>query len=550
MAKASAAAGESKTPIIVALVFFVLATLVLGVLTYMAYDQVGTLRAEVKKAQDDKSSAEKLRAQDQGKALLYKAAIGTATQEELDSLKNSTAAAEVRAEHQKLLDELRNRLQGGPQGGWVAKGARDLVGTNVQFTATIDDVLKWPSIDQPPERTVGEAVVTGMARQQLAQHKLATAERGFQATANTYRQAAEEANKTKGVYQAETAAIPGKVTQQTDQYRQREEANRKTFADATSKYVEEQRKAAEAATQKDIDLNAAKTKLEGTQQRLDRMEQQSEERETVFQFDRPVGKVLRRVRGTNLVEIDLGSGDNLPVGQRFTVQPSDAADRGLQSRMRPRIGPNGRTVMDGNSPKLDLVPKGRIEVIEVLGPSLARARISSETDPVREPLMAGDLLYHASWRRGQADKITLFGVFDTNGDGSDDIKALIRDLQRTGIVVGCYFDLEQKKWVDPNNPTRPNVKPTPDTAFAVEGAFPVQMAGDALTAVRDELAKQLEAARQDAREKGVKVVKAREYFPRIGFAAPNMNPDSVNRAYARYLRSVNPAGTEGGEQGK
>jgi hypothetical protein len=547
MAKASAAAaGESKTPIIVALVFFVLTTLVLGVLTWMAYDEVGKLKGDAKKANDDKSAAEKLMAQERSKALLYKAAIGTASQEELESLKNTTASAEVQAEHAKLLDDLRNRLQGGPQSqGWVAKGARDLVGTNVQFTATIDDVLKWPSISAPPERSVGEAVVMCMARQQLAAHKLRTAEQAFEATKKTYQDQAAAAAASKTTYESKTAAIPAEVTKQTEQYRQLAEVSRKTFADATAKYMDDTRKMSDQIQQKDIDLNAAKDRLQSAQARMERAEQRAEDRETAFQFDKPQGKVLRRVRGTNIVEIDIGWSDNLPVGQRFSVQPADVADRGMQSRMRQRLDANGRPLFDGNTPIMEMVPKGKIEVIEVLAPNLARARITSEADPVREPLMAGDLLYNASWRKGQSDKIALYGVFDTNGDGTDDIRALIRDLQRAGIVVGCYFDLEQRKWVDPANPTRPNVKPTPDMAYAVEGAYPVPMTGDALAEVRAEIVKQLDAAKLDARDRGVKVVKAGEYFPRIGFEVSlRASPDRVNQAYARYLRSVTPGGTE------
>jgi len=49
MAKATPA-GESKSPIIVALVFFVLTTLGLAVLVYMAYDEKAAVREGAKKA--------------------------------------------------------------------------------------------------------------------------------------------------------------------------------------------------------------------------------------------------------------------------------------------------------------------------------------------------------------------------------------------------------------------------------------------------------------------------------------------------------------------
>ena len=76
--------------------------------------------------------------------------------------------------------------------------------------------------------------------------------------------------------------------------------------------------------------------------------------------------------------------------------------------------------------------KGTIEVIEVLVPTLSRARITSEGDYIRDGISEGDLLYNAVWRKGVADRIALAGIFDTNGDGTDDIVKVVRDLKRNG----------------------------------------------------------------------------------------------------------------------
>jgi RNA polymerase sigma factor (sigma-70 family) len=105
--------------------------------------------------------------------------------------------------------------------------------------------------------------------------------------------------------------------------------------------------------------------------------------------DQPKGKVTRRM-SDNLVEINLGTGDQIKPGLKLTVLPSDYAVRGRESRMRqfrvPDEQGNYRTVEQ-------FIPKATVEVVEVLGPELSRARITYEYDDIRERAVTGDLLY-------------------------------------------------------------------------------------------------------------------------------------------------------------
>ena len=110
------------------------------------------------------------------------------------------------------------------------------------------------------------------------------------------------------------------------------------------------------------------------------------------------------------------------------------------------------------------VPKATIEVIEVLGPEVSRARVTSERSDIRDRALNGDLLYNSVWRKGQSDHIALIGIFDINGDGSDDIETVIRDFNKMGIPVDAYFDLKSKKWVG---------KLTERTRYLVDGHTPV-----------------------------------------------------------------------------
>jgi hypothetical protein len=205
----------------------------------------------------------------------------------------------------------------------------------------------------------------------------------------------------------------------------------------------------------------------------------------------------------------------------------------MATRMRPRLGPNGRPVTEGDRPVMDVTPKGTIEVVAVLAPNLSQARITSNPDPIREAILIGDVLYNPAWRKGSAEHVALFGVFDVDADGSDDIKRVVADLTRMGIVVDGYFDLETKKWVG---------QVTDQTTYAVEGYYPAQFGGDALAAAKSVLDQALRDARNSARDKGIQVVKARNFFPRIGYRfREDITPDTINRAFNRYLQTL-PSG--------
>ena len=125
-----------------------------------------------------------------------------------------------------------------------------------------------------------------------------------------------------------------------------------------------------------------------------------------------------------------------------------------------------------------------------------------------------------------------------DADGSDDVKRLVADLTRMGIVVDAYFDLETRKWVG---------QVTEQTTYAVEGYFPVVVGGDPLAAAESDVTQALIDARNHAKAKGVQVVKARTFFPRVGYRIRlDINGDTINRAYSRYLQTLPAGGTTPG----
>jgi hypothetical protein len=126
-------------------------------------------------------------------------------------------------------------------------------------------------------------------------------------------------------------------------------------------------------------------------------------------FEKPDGQVTSSDGRTRHVFVDLGSEDRLRVGLSFSVYPP-RSEGGLGDKS-----------------------KGTIEIVEIVGPHSAEARIVR--DKLIDPILAGDVIYSPLWRPGQARHIALIGPLDIDGNGTDDrriVAAMIE--QATGVI--------------------------------------------------------------------------------------------------------------------
>src|SRR5438045_8495498 len=78
--------GDSKQGLIIALVFFVILSIALGVTAYFGFDGQTQLADQKKSAEQKASSMEKARNWEQYKALVLKAYVGQTTKEALETL--------------------------------------------------------------------------------------------------------------------------------------------------------------------------------------------------------------------------------------------------------------------------------------------------------------------------------------------------------------------------------------------------------------------------------------------------------------------------------
>ncbi len=314
----------------------------------------------------------------------------------------------------------------------------------------------------------------------------------------------------------------------------------KRFDDRTKQFTANEAKAREEYT----NISDEKQKVERqnkvlddsvrkTQDQLKILTKELVKKQDTFQYDEPQGKVVRRL-SDDVVEIDIGETDLVRPGLTFTVLPNDYPEKGRQSRMREFRVPNEHGDYKAS---LRFVEKATIEVIEVLGPRRSRARITGEYERIRDPIGPGDLLYNAVWRKGSADHIALIGIFDVNGDGTDDIINVVKDFQKMGVPVDAFFDMKTRKWVGSIDS---------QTRFIIQGYYPVVTgAGDPLVGEKSKLRGAITEAIDAAQMKGgAQTVGFRDFFPRMGYRVKmEVSTDKINQAAGPYLKGVTAVDT-------
>ena len=520
--------GETNVPLIVALVFFVLATLGLGVAFYMSIDEKNAALEAKKTAETEKTTQEGLRREEQEKNLMLKAMAGFATQADLDALKNLTKKDKVVEAYNEYAKELAGKID-----TYTTTSARDVPGTKLTIAPT--DVYQWTAaaagtFDAPPEKPILAGATSALGRQLLATVRLQTAEKQTQDAARNYNDLAQAYDRSAKALAEVAKSFPKEQAEKLAEVTARYNAEIAKFEGATKTYTRTMNDKANenAAQQYAIEQEQFKNKNLNT--RVNAAERKVIDSEDAFAGEKSHGRVTKRDGDT--VYIDLGSADNVRAGLTFVVQPPDTDVRGVESRRSTVTNPDG-------TKSSTVQNKGTLQVIDVVAPHLSRARISGQTDRIRDAILPGDLLYNAAWKKGQTEHVALYGLFDVDGDGRDDTQRLIGELKNAGVVVDAYFDLSKGEWAGRLSNT---------TSFAVEGYYPVVSGGDALSGEKAGLIKKLDAAKVQAQNQGIRVVRSREFFTRIGYPTRgDTSPEVINRAYNTFLNRAAPATPPAGD---
>jgi len=509
---------ETSLPLIISLVFFVLLSIGLGVFCYVLNSDM----AQKEKAADD-AKKELKNARDLSKeaeliARIQRIYLG------LDDGEDRTVVGTDVAEGSKpalALKDLQDKV--------AKKLAVDPLPPDFDFWKIEFDEKKMLKL---PAKGGGlmDVVAPLYDRSNKAVTANAAAAKGFDTARKDMDSKVKSADDARVAFDKAATDIPARFIADLKKANDQKDTIRTTF----QKEIVDVRKSEDALKDdiaaRELALTKLREQLKGVQADLSILNEKAKAKQDVFQFDEPQGKILRRLVENNVVEIDLGSAALVRPGLTFTVLPYDFPEKGRQSRMFVERVPDER----GNY-KANVVfrPKATIEVIEVLGPNLSRARITEEYSDIRDRAMPGDLLYNSVWRKGGAAHIVLVGIFDVNGDGTDDIEAVVRDLTKMGIPVDAYYDLRTRKWVG---------RITDQTRYVIEGYTPSNSANDPNQKAKSDMIAGLTAAKDEARNKGIAIVNFRDVFPRMGYKANlHVSEDRINQAAARYLAGVGTA---------
>src|SRR5262249_44579428 len=149
--------------------------------------------------------------------------------------------------------------------------------------------------------------------------------------------------------------------------------------------VDETKKKADKAND-DANKVAAKLKEDNKElkNKLDK-EMEKTKPPNVLDYDQPKGKVVDIERSGSVVYVNLGTNDYVKPQLTFSIFGTGANGKALAQR------------------------KGALEITNILGPTLSKARITEMTDGSRDPVLKGDLLFNPAWTKSLRQHVAIAG---------------------------------------------------------------------------------------------------------------------------------------------
>jgi hypothetical protein len=515
----------SNTGLIVSLVFFVIATIALGVTTYMGYGGKAEAEKQAKTADEKEKAASKKADEADARRLALKVAVGTADggdRSRFSGLKGAYAAA-ISSEVTPLYTQLQTQL-------------------GLPATA----IPAWnPGVaEQPPKSLVDLATglqkdtAAATSKDTSAQEALSTARNEFktaiedlQAKLKTAQESLATANQAV-VKEKETRAGGADIRDAENKKLSEELAQAKLDLQNTTtdkdRQIEKLKK--EVETSKDVRKQFAE-KWGPLLERLDQVRQSRPEVRELGELhdlllkvlegnqsivnDSPKGMIVETKPGQ--VYINVGAADNVQPGLTFSVLPAGSTGQGAAGHPR----------------------KGAVEVVSVMGAHLSAAKVVEAINSARDPLLRGDLLFNPAWDPTQRVHVAIAGIIDLTGSGVDHTPDLVRALERQGVAVDAWLDLKDRTIKGPGITERTN--------YLVRGERPVLPQNVANTdnpitaAMIDVLAKMDEMKVKSA-ELGVQPVPYRRFLSLIGYKLPKATqpPDYGASSYLQGSKGIKP----------
>ncbi|MDA1054262.1 MAG: hypothetical protein O3C40_27775 [Planctomycetota bacterium] len=139
-------------------------------------------------------------------------------------------------------------------------------------------------------------------------------------------------------------------------------------------------------------------------------------------FEAPDGRIAWVNQASRTVWVNLGMADGLRRQTTFSVYDHEAMN------VAPGAGGDKGDSEEASKRKID-ERKGMIEITRVIDQHLAEARIVD--DYAADPILPGDQVFSPAWKPGRKVRFALVGFMDIDGDGRSDRK-LVRNIISMG----------------------------------------------------------------------------------------------------------------------
>jgi len=459
-------AGDSKQGLIIALVCFVLLSIILGVTTYMGYD------GQTAKDTAAKEAATKAKAADDNARWWKYRAL------QMQALATGLPLKEEAAELQTL--------SGSPPSG----------SGQTEFVNVLNGVSKTLTNDKGKVDTYEDRVKNLTNQLNTTREQLAAAELNLKRTTERY--VAQVETKDAEVNQMRTLMQQAQATV----VKEREAANKSLeeklaqFDDVSKNLEITKRKLDEDSNTRDKFERKQKDDIRLLQEKADKLKNKLEQENPTdwVKFDRPKGKIEALSSGGQIAFVNIGSAQNIRPQQNLTFSVFSPGTPG--------------------HPNKDY--KGKIEIIDVISPNLSKAKIIDVVNPNANPLMKGDVLINPVWSPSQREHVAIAGLIDLTGDRRDNVGEFMANLQRMGVVVDAYQDLNDNSVKGPGM--------TLATAYLVVGDSPELsegvIGGDKRADFKMQISTKMTDMRKEAERLGVTIIPLRRFVELIGYKMP------------------------------
>ncbi|HKB02006.1 MAG TPA: hypothetical protein VKD90_07280, partial [Gemmataceae bacterium] len=432
MAKKKPESGPG-TFMIIALVFFVLASAVLGVTTYLGFSEQGELVKQKEEA-EKKEKAAKAQADEQiARRNVLRIGVGIDDPQDREDLRGAAKANEaaVLDEYKRVTDKL---------GGAAMPGGRN------QFT--------WGLAGNEPAPAPNKSIlqITGMwaSAARDAEQRYKTEQVAHGKTQEAKAAADKRAEDQKASFDQQVADLTKQMKEKTD-------AMDKAFLalkDAADQKGKDFRKAMDEWAQAKVNLDelvlAGKAQNQVLKDRLHRAEN-ADPSDLMARLNRADPAKIAERMGTvqsksgQFVNIDFNERRiHLLPQQAFIVIASNTSltevlerEKALEKKHTEFTSNDAREAFKDN----ELV-KGMVEITRVTGPNSAEARITFHPQELRNPITRGDQLFNMALSSGAKEHVAFAGIIDLDGDGKPDNENFLAILKRNNLDVDAFLDLK------------------------------------------------------------------------------------------------------------